>query len=95
MRALADEPTFVAMSTPEPDLGGQGETEKPTNRGGLMSEPRAIPDEERPFIPEEKLPAKESTDFDAEPVSVEDRAPATGDEASTEADSDRGGERHV
>lgn len=29
-----------------------------------MSDPRAIPDEERPFIPEEELPAKESTDFD-------------------------------
>lgn len=30
-----------------------------------MSDPRAIPDEERPFIPEEQIPAKESTDFDA------------------------------
>ena len=31
-----------------------------------MSDPRAIPDEERPFIPEEQIPAKESTDFDAD-----------------------------
>jgi hypothetical protein len=31
-----------------------------------MSDPRAIPDEERPFIPEEEISAKESTDFDAE-----------------------------
>lgn len=31
-----------------------------------MSDPRAIPDEERPFIPDEQIPAKESTDFDAE-----------------------------
>ena len=31
-----------------------------------MADPRAIPDEERPFIPEEQIPAKESTDFDAD-----------------------------
>ncbi|WP_194420535.1 hypothetical protein [Microbacterium abyssi] len=42
-----------------------------------MSEPRAIPDEERPFIPEETLPAKESTDFDAEPA--QDEEPETDD----------------
>lgn len=36
-----------------------------------MSDPRAIPDEERPFIPEETLPAKKNTDFDAEPASEE------------------------
>lgn len=45
-----------------------------------MSEPRAIPDEERPFIPEEELPAKKSTDFDAEPVrDVEHAFDADGD----------------
>lgn len=31
-----------------------------------MSDPRAIPDEERPFIPEERIPPKETTDFDAD-----------------------------
>jgi len=45
-----------------------------------MSEPRAIPDEERPFIPEEKIPAKESTDFDAEP---RDDDGAVDDDAAT------------
>ncbi|MCE7482996.1 MULTISPECIES: hypothetical protein [Microbacterium] len=33
-----------------------------------MSDPRAIPDEERPFIPEGQIPPKESTDFDADTV---------------------------
>lgn len=37
-----------------------------------MSDPRAIPDEERPFIPEEKIPAKESTDFDADTADSDD-----------------------
>jgi hypothetical protein len=39
-----------------------------------MSDPRAIPDEERPFIPEEQIPAKESTDFDAEPAETSESA---------------------
>lgn len=47
-----------------------------------MSDPRAIPDEERPFIPEEKLPPKESTDFDADTV----------DTADTDTDTDVGAE---
>ena len=37
-----------------------------------MSDPRAIPDEERPFIPEEQIPAKESTDFDADTADTAD-----------------------
>jgi len=49
-----------------------------------MSEPRAIPDEERPFIPEEELPAKESTDFDAAPVADDERAFDEGDTAAAE-----------
>lgn len=46
-----------------------------------MSDPRAIPDEERPFIPEEQVPAKESTDFDAEPA--EARSDADGSDAGS------------
>lgn len=49
-----------------------------------MSEPRAIPDEERPFVPEETVPAKESTDFDAEPIE--------GEEPDTDADEGSGHE---
>lgn len=49
-----------------------------------MSDPRAIPDEERPFIPEEQIPPKESTDFDAADVESDDLGsgpePAGGDE---------------
>lgn len=60
-----------------------------------MSEPRAIPDEERPFIPEEKLPPKESTDFDAEPVSDAEGLPDNGDDASQKGDDEQGGEPHV
>lgn len=49
-----------------------------------MSDPRAIPDEERPFVPEERIPPKETTDFDAgstDPDDVESGPePADGDE---------------
>jgi hypothetical protein len=47
-----------------------------------MSDPRAIPDEERPFIPEEQIPAKESTDFDAQ------TAEPAGPGSDVDADSD-------
>ncbi len=64
---------------PRAPFGAHGETEGPIAKGAVMSEPRAIPDEERPFIPEETLPAKESTDFDADPVVDEEDNPEPGD----------------
>ncbi|GAT73222.1 hypothetical protein [Microbacterium hydrocarbonoxydans] len=47
-----------------------------------MSDPRAIPDEERPFIPEELVPRQES----------EDPMRADGSEAITDAASAESGE---
>lgn len=51
-----------------------------------MSDPRAIPDEERPFIPEEQIPPKESTDFDAGSVDAE-AEPADDEEVPDPVDS--------
>ena len=51
-----------------------------------MSDQRAIPDDERPFIPEEEIPAKESTDFDAADTE------ATDDDSESVADAADGSE---
>jgi len=53
-----------------------------------MSDPRAIPDEERPFIPEERIPPKETTDFDADGADADSTDPDDVESGPEPADGD-------